>query len=231
MNYYFLLEDSKSFLKVLPDWLKHMNFKCERVPDIQYIEENNYVLQSGQGVTQLVTKILFDTIETIIENPGKIDKLIVVLDSEEGTVSERKQQVYDKIKEKYMLEQLDFTIVVLVCNHCFETWLLGCEGIYPEQVERESFFYEYYNHYNIEENDPENMFVPVERDETIAKYHFHYLHDLFRYKKIRYSKNKSQYVATESYFNGIRSRIEKTEHISSFKTFMNFIFAENDLIE
>ena len=34
MNYYFLLEDEKSFLKVLPAWLEYMGFGCERVADI-----------------------------------------------------------------------------------------------------------------------------------------------------------------------------------------------------
>lgn len=53
MNFYFLLEDEKSFLKVLPLWLEYMNFDCKRVADIQEVQENNYVLQSGQGVTQL----------------------------------------------------------------------------------------------------------------------------------------------------------------------------------
>ena len=65
MNYYFLLEDEKSFLKVLPFWLQHIGFFCERVSDIRYIQGNNYILQSGQGVTQLITKVLFDTINTI----------------------------------------------------------------------------------------------------------------------------------------------------------------------
>ena len=49
MNFYFLLEDEKSFLKVLPRWFEYMNFKYERVADIQAVKENNYVLQSGQG--------------------------------------------------------------------------------------------------------------------------------------------------------------------------------------
>ena len=50
MNYYFLLEDEKSFLKVLPLWLEYMNFGIKRVPDIQEVQENNYVLQSGRMV-------------------------------------------------------------------------------------------------------------------------------------------------------------------------------------
>ena len=77
MNFYFLLEDEKSFLKVLPSWLKHVNFDCHRVADIKEVKENNYILQSGQGVTQLVTKVIFDTIDTISLNPGKDRKSVV----------------------------------------------------------------------------------------------------------------------------------------------------------
>ncbi len=58
MNFYFLLEDEKSFLKVLPQWLEYMDFGYSRVADIQEVKENNYILQSGHGVTQLVTKVL-----------------------------------------------------------------------------------------------------------------------------------------------------------------------------
>lgn len=79
MNFYFLLEDEKSFLKVLPSWLEYMNFIGKRVADIHDVQENNYVLQSGQGVTQLVTKALFDTIDTILLNPDKIDELVIIL--------------------------------------------------------------------------------------------------------------------------------------------------------
>ena len=61
MNYYFLLEDEKSFIKVLPEWLKYMGIQNTRVQDITYVRENNYVMQSGQGVTQLITKVLFQT--------------------------------------------------------------------------------------------------------------------------------------------------------------------------
>lgn len=91
MNYYILLEDEKSFIKVLPAWLKHMGFLCERVADIKEISQDNYVLQSGQGVTQLVTRVLFDTINTILDNPGKIDEMIVILDTEEMGYETRKK--------------------------------------------------------------------------------------------------------------------------------------------
>lgn len=114
--------------------------------------------------------------------------------------------------------------MILVCNRCFETWLLGCRGLYPtEEVDKTSDFYQYYKHYNIEVSDPEEMITPDGNKETIAKYHFHYLHELLRYKRIRYSKNKPQNVATEEYFKGIVERIAMTEHLKSFKIFYDFV--------
>lgn len=226
MNFYFLLEDEKSFLKVLPKWLEYIDFGYKRVADIQEIQENNYILQSGQGVTQLVTKALFDTIDTIILNSGKIDKLVVILDAEEMEVDKRKQEVIDKINNHYNNRKMEFDIIILVCNRCFETWLLGCKGLYPkETVERDSFFYPYYNHYNIEECNPEAMLAPEMVDETTAKYHFHYLHELLRYKKIRYSKSNPKNIATSEYFNGIVERINSTKDLQTFKEFYDFIFS------
>ncbi|MBR3770752.1 MAG: hypothetical protein IKL07_00630, partial [Clostridium sp.] len=153
-----------------------MSFPCERVADIKEVKEHNYVLQSGHGVTQLITKVLFDTIETIKENPGVIDKLVVILDSEELDIATRREQVYQKIDEKYCRNELDFDIEVLVVNHCFETWLLGRVDLYPkEPVDEGSFFYPYYSYYNVEKNDPEYMSVPKDIEDSIVAYHFHYL--------------------------------------------------------
>ncbi len=121
---------------------------------------------------------------------------------------------------------MEFDIIILVCNRCFETWLLGCKGLYPkETVERDSFFYPYYNHYNIEECNPEAMLAPEMVDETTAKYHFHYLHELLRYKKIRYSKSNPKNIATSEYFNGIVERINSTKDLQTFKEFYDFIFS------
>ena len=46
-------------------------------------------------------------------------------------------------------------------------------------------YYSYFNCYDIENRDPEIMGVPVGVNETIGKYHFHYLHEVLRYKHIR----------------------------------------------
>ena len=59
--------------------------------------------------------------------------------------------------------KLDFTYKIFVCNHCFETWLLGNSSLFPsDNVGKNKSFWIYYNHYNVKENDPENMLPPID---------------------------------------------------------------------
>lgn len=223
MNYYFLLEDEKSFIKVLPKWLEYMGVRNNRVQDITYLTTDSYVMQSGQGVTQLITKVLFQTIDTIADNPGKVDELIVILDSEELDTETRRSQVEslidDYIKDKDY--EINFSYRVFVCNHCFETWLLGNRELYP--AERPSGdFQKYYDSYNVRDDDPEYMTVPQGTKETIAAYHFHYLHEMCRYNKIRYSKKKPMVMAQEDYFEQLKSRVQNTSHLDSFRELYNY---------
>ena len=223
MNYYFLLEDEKSFIKVLPEWLKYMGIQYTRVQDIAYVQENNYVMQSGQGVTRLITNVLFQTIDTILLNPGVIDELIVILDSEEYNEQQRKIQVEDII-ERYLQNKgckVNFSYRVFVCNHCFETWLLGNRSLYPD-ARPDGDFQQYYDGYNIKEDDPELMAVPEDINETIAMYHFHYLHEMCRYNRIRYSKKKPMEMAKRTYFDALVSRISSSNHLQSFAQFYNY---------
>lgn len=225
MNYYFLLEDEKSSIKVLPRWLKYMGIENERVPDITYVTKNNYVMQSGQGVTQLITRVLYQTMDTIMEHKGIIDGLIIILDSEEHDVEYRKEDVEQKIIDYKNAKgiELDFQYRIFVCNHCFETWLLGNAALYPkEEPLEESDFYNYYKHYDISENNPEMLIPPVDIHETIAAYHFHYLHEMCRFNKIRYTKKKPEYMAKIEYFESMIKRIKTTPHLESFAEFYQY---------
>ena len=239
MNYYFLLEDSNSFIKILNKWLEYLEFPYIRVADIKEVENNNYILQSGHGVTQLVTQVIFDTIETIKQHPRKINKLVIILDAENETVESRKRQVINKIADKYDIEKLDFEIKIFVCNCCAETWLLGKKGLYPLTAEAKisannyQYFYKHfknhYYHYNIEEHDPELMLVPNGRSETRAKYHFIYFHDLCLYNNLtkkesfKYSQSHHKIAMEKSFFDGLMERINSTDHLRSLKEFIDFL--------
>ena len=221
MNYYFLLEDEKSFIKVLPKWFAYMGFSNVRVPDISFVTNDCYVLQSGQGVTQLITCVLFQTIDTLIQHSGKIDELIVILDSEDTQY--RKNQVITLI-DNYISNKdlnIDFSYKVFVCNHCFETWLLGIGTLYP-YIRPNDDFQQFYDMYNIQLNDPEELRPPEDVHETIANYHFHYLHEMCRHNKIRYNKKKPMNLATKEYFQEIVDRVNSTNDLNSFLDFYSY---------
>ena len=227
MNFYFLLEDEQSLIKILPKWLEYMDFPCQRVEDITKVTQNNYVMQSGQGVTQLITRVLYQTIDTIEEVPGhKIDALIVIVDAENEEVEQRKREVYDKVEE-YKRDKnkvLNFDIKVFVCNHCCESWLLGNRELYPNaQPEQENAFYKHYIHYNIRQQDPELMLSPQWHTKSIGHYHFQYLHDACQYNNIRYRKKRPEKVATIEFFNEIVLHINQTAHLETFREFYNYI--------
>ena len=227
MNYYFLIEDSKSLYNVLPIWLTYMGFKATEVGNLQEVNKDNYILQSGFGYTQLVTKALFDTIDTILSY-GKIDQLILILDAEETNAIERRTEVFSKIYNRYSDKHLPFEIFLLVTNRCFETWLLGGAAfLFPTMVDPSSFFYESYQHYNIKTQDPELMPKPLSFRKSTAKYHFQYCHDLFLYNNIHYRKNKPDSAIDYEFFNKICDRVYNTNHVRSFKEFVDFFKEEN----
>lgn len=220
MNYYILTEDSKSFLKVLPYWLEYMNFPCERVCDITAVTDNCYVLQSGFGVTQLLTKVLFDTIDTINNySDVTINTLFVFLDADENSIEDRTKEVTDAVYNKYG-GGLYFNIRVFVINHCFETWVLGgAKSLFPNKVDKDSSFYPFSQYYDIAKNDPELMVHPILSRDTTSQYHFHYLHELMRLNKIRFNKSNIKHIRTREYFDEIVTRATSTNHIKSFKEF------------
>lgn len=147
----------------------------------------------------------------------------MILDSEQFLENERKNQVEEIIGKYHKLKKykIDFSYRVFVCNHCFETWLLGNGNLYPP-VRPNGDFQQYYDSYNIKTNDPELMKVPQNLNETIALYHFHYLHEMCRYNKIRYSKKKPMEMAKREYFDKLVSRIATSDHLQSFAKFYEY---------
>lgn len=240
MNYYFLVEDSETFYYLLPQWLEYIDFGCKQVECKDYVKQNNYILESGHGITQLETKALYNAIDTILDNPSIFDKLVIIVDAEEIGYENRKQRILNEIEKDYLLKGINIpcSIHIFVCNRCIETWLLGCRGIYPkDKVNMKFGFIPYYDFYNIEDNDPEKMGKPSDFKKTIAKYHYEYLHALTqdiaekRHKTLltyRKKHKKLGCVSYQEYFELMINRIERTKDIVSFKEFYNFIISERE---
>ncbi len=236
MNYYFLIEDEKSFCKILPTWLNFMDFGCTQVENCKCLTYNTYVIDSGKGIERLVSEGIERAIRTIKQSLCKVDKLIIIVDAEEKSVDERKNVISNKINNIYSQKEIPCSINIFVCNRCIETWLLGCIGIFPSSDKFVSKdFAKFYNFYDIENNDPEKMLKPLDYNSSIASYHFQYLHtltqDISKERKLKdftYHKNKNNCAFYKEYFDSIVNRISKTNDIKTFQEFYDFIVAERE---
>jgi len=228
MNCCILTEDEQSLYRILPYWLDYLDFPCKRVLQISNIQNNNYTLQSGYGIYNLIDEVLLKTINTIIEYNKQIDYLIIILDADEFSIDDRIVKVETKIKDFCCHSKINFKSKVIVCNCCFETWLLCNSKLYPiNPPPLDSPFYKFFTYYNVKDLDPENMvksIIPFENTQnTKAGFHFNYLHEMCRYNHMIYRKNKPDIAANKDFFGEIVTRIETTNHGKSFKHFCDYI--------
>lgn len=228
MNYCIITEDEQSLLQVLPYWLQYLDFPCQRVEKISNIQDNNYTLQSGCGIYQLIDEVLLKTIDRIIEHDKHIDYLIIILDADESSIENRVVKVETKIKDYCRNSKLDLKSKVIVCNCCFETWLLCNSKLYPINTPpSDSPFYKFYTYYNVRDLDPEKMeksIIPFKNTKTTkAGFHFNYLHEMCKYNNMTYRKNNAKVARRKDFFDEIVDRTNTTNHGKSFKFFCDYI--------
>ena len=220
MKLYFLLEDQKSFLNVLPCWLNVYLPQYEQVFSIDDFKENSYVAESGFGYPS-IKRILREKLEMFAECNTYPDYIVVMYDVDDWSENEKKaeQSTFDNI---FIANGLDIDYRLLPINKCFETWLLGNRNIYPEKANDDFKVYE--DFYNVYQNDPENMVCPREYGNSVSVYHYEYLQSMLKTSTGRkYTKGRPAIVANDDYLRGLMQRIETTTDLESFRVFMSFL--------
>ena len=218
MNLYFIVEGRRTEKKVYPEWLNFLIPELKRVNWAFEATLNNYFLFNGNGFPALLHNHLKKSIEEINELK-KFNYLVLVLDVDETTVEFRINEVNNFIKENY-LQLIDCELIIIPQDKCIETWFLGNKTIYksnPQNVELR----EYVKFYNVKDNDPELMPV-FDGFNTHSQFHADYCTEFLRERNIRYSKNNPNGVVEEVYLNRLIERTKETNHIKSFKTFVDF---------
>ena len=225
MNLYFLLEDSRSFYKVLPHWLEFT------LPDFVEIfsfddfnsitESNKFMLQSGFGYPQ-IKKVLKETLETIQINSIPLDYFLVLWDTDARSIEAIQSDIneFEKIFADY---KINCQHKLFVMDRCFETWLLGNRAAYPKDCESGNF-YQYAQFYNVSTSDPEKMNAP-ESITNISMYHLKYLQEMLHSSSlhVNYSKKSPLAVSTEEYYKELKIRVEITEDLHSLASFFDFL--------
>jgi len=223
MNLYFLLEDSKSFFKVLPAWLNFILPQFSQVNSFDDLNDNTncFMIESGFGYPA-IKNYFENSLCTIIERDILLNYFIVCWDTdanetEEIATKKTFKEIFSKYKTKCELKL--FTI-----NRCFETWLLGNRSVYYSSCKNEKFL-PFTKFYNVGENDPEKMNAP--EDKNISRYHVTYLQEMLRYSHLKknYSKGNPLAVSTREYYNELYSRINETEDLNTFNSFVEFLYS------
>ena len=219
MNIYFLVEGRTTEPKVYPKFCDYFfDGKLERSRQLADVIDNNYYLLSANGYPQIFTSILKSSIEDI-NNHGKIDRLIICIDSEEGDIQTREQELskyLDNYRKDGVVLDTNCQLHLIVQHRCIETWFLGNKRVYKSNPSREDYR-KYQNHYNVQENDPEHMSKHPDFN-THADFHFDYLREMLKERSVNYTKKFPRDVAEPHYLKELIARASEGD-ISSFRNF------------
>ncbi|MGB0385979.1 MAG: hypothetical protein ACPGWR_14255 [Ardenticatenaceae bacterium] len=217
MNIYFLVE-GKTEAKIYPEWLSHLLPELTKVKYYDLVVKNNYYLFKGNGYPHIIDVHLPKAIEDV-NAVGLYDYIVMSLDADESTVSERVAEVNQHVLN---LENrlTRAKLILIVQNRCIETWLLGNRKIYKHNPQDPTLV-QYTKFYNVLLNDPELMGKYPGFSEH-QQFHKAYFKLLCRERRINYSERHPRHVIDKSYLDQLLARIDDTSHLATFRHFIDF---------
>ena len=220
MKLYFLLEDSKSFCKVLPFWLTNCLPRYKQVNHEDDLCSNSYLLESGAGYPR-IKKVLKERLNVFVKYNVQLDYIAIFYDVDEWKKDkiQSEQLEYDEI---FKNEGKGYNYELFPIYRCFETWLLGNRKVFPQVVDKS--FKGFANFYDVSQNDPEMMSKPDDYEDTLAYYHYRYLQQMLKSSiKKNYSKRHPGVVTDADYLESLIQRTEDTDDMASFNKFIIFL--------
>lgn len=218
MKIYLLVEGKRTERKIYPNWLSYLIPELKRMESFDEDCDNGYFLISGFGYPHMLDEVLPDSIEDI-NKVGNYNYFVIVLDSEEFSIQERQEEVNEFLSSNKIYTK-KAQIVTVIQNRCIETWLLGNKKVISNNPTSE-LLREYLSYYDIKENDPELMGEYV-NCRNHADFHYKYLKEIFVERNLSYSKIKPGHAKDEAYLNELVHRITNTNHLNSFRYFIEF---------
>lgn len=209
MNILFVVEGKRTEKKLYKKWVKYIQPGLEFVPGITDLTGNKFTIVSGGGFPgyyQVIKNSILDT-----DRLNNIDCLFICIDSEELSFSEKLNQLEEFIKKE--CPPVGSSLVLIIQNHCIETWLMGNRRINISSAQNQELC-KYRDFYNVNTSDPENL-VSID-NRTIAQFTLDYLVSMLREKGLSYSKSNVSAVSNKSYFKQLVKRFEENDHIKSF---------------
>jgi hypothetical protein len=215
MRYYIVVEGKCAELKLYPQWINCVNNKLNRIYNVAQQQDNSFFMISGNGYPQYF-KIIDNAIDDV--NKYGFDCLVIAVDSEEMSYSDKYNEINNYVKGKLKTA----TLKLIIQHTCLETWALGNKKANRKNTSDVKLL-EYKNIYDVRINDPELLPSCPQQDLNRSQFAFVYLKCMLKdwYPAARYSKSNPKILANTDYFNQLSNRLKDTNHIKSFDDFLN----------
>ncbi len=219
MNLYIIVEGRRTEKKVYPAWISHLIPRLSPVNWAYQANNNNYYLFNGNGFPALLHNHLKNSIEEVNELE-KFNYLVLVLDVDESTIDGRINEVNEFLEENNLELNSNTELIIIPQNRCIESWFLGNQKVFKQNPQGLDLI-SYVQFYNVKTNDPEEMGI-YPNFNTHSQFHADYCVEFLQERNIRYSKNRPNGVIDKDYLESLILRNQETNHIKSFKLFVDF---------
>ena len=219
MKIYFLVEGKRTEVKVYVAWLSYLLPELARLPFCDEESGNGYYLISAGGYPS----IIYDLLPAAIADINRVDGyhyLVVSLDADESSVSERVAEINDMLSQK-AIHPRGAGLTVIVQNRCIETWFLGNRRVVARNPQSQAL-QSYLNYYDVRLNDPEAMGCHGDFN-THSQFHLQYLKEVFREKNLSYTKTRPGHVLERAFLNELQGRVRGSPtDLASLQVFLDF---------
>ena len=217
MNLYFLVEGKRTERKVYPKWLSYLLPQFSQVDRFDAVVDKNFFLVSGEGYPALLDRHLPNAVQDF-NRIASYSHLVVCLDAEEMTPSECIAEVERRIADNALAHG---ELRIVVQNRSIETWFLGNRRMLTRGPQSSNLA-QYIQFFDVSTDDPEQM-GSFPGFSTHAQFHGAYLREMFREKRVSYTKQRPGHVTDESYLAQLLSRVaDEPQHLQTLQSFVSF---------
>jgi len=215
MNLYVVVE-GKVEKDVYKEWIPFVNPQLSYVERFNDVNQDCFYLVTGGGYPGYFN-VIDDAIADVNGNPN-FDRLVISVDSEELTRSEKYNEVWKLVSQRVVSAE----VRIVIQHFCIETWGLANRKVFSSPAKSDKLR-EYKQFFSVRVNDPE-LLPPyhkegLNRSQFAEKYLRLALNDKF--KNLTYTKKAPDVLLHPKYFDQVKNRFLETHHIASFETFLS----------
>lgn len=213
MNLYFVVEGRRTEKALYKNWVSYLSPHLNLVSHISELTQDNFSIISGggqPGYLKIIRNAFLD-----IGSLNNVDYFFICVDSEDLSYTEKREQIENFVRNE--CPAVVCNIVIIIQNHCIETWLMGNKRININSASDPELI-SYRDYYNVNVADPEGL-EPIDH-RSIGEFTERYLKLMLREKGVSYSKKHVGQVKNKGYFNQLVKRYQQDGHINSFGDFL-----------